>query len=172
MMALKLDMAKTYDRIEWDFVHGVLTAMGFPSQFTNLIIRCISCVNYQILINGKPSRSFSPERGLRQGDPLSPYLFILCADVLSGLLSQEAKRNKIHGFKVARRAPQISHLMFADDSLLFTRANPSEAESVMKILTTYQMASGQLINLDKSEASFSQNVHESDKEMICSQIGG
>jgi len=123
-----------------------------------------------ILINGQPSKPISPERGLRQGDPLSPYLFILCADVLSGLLSKEAKLNKIHGIQVARKAPKISNLLFADDSLLFARANIVEAEKILQILHSYQLASGQVVNLDKSEASFSRNVLKEEKEMICNKM--
>jgi len=125
-----------------------------------------SSVSYQILINGQPSRSFSLERGLRQGDPLYPYLFILYVDVLSGLLHKEAKSDKIHDIKIARRTPQISHLFFVDDSLLFDRANLNEANSILKVLSSYQRAYGQLVNMDKSKVSFSQNVLHEDKDMI------
>jgi hypothetical protein len=171
MMALKLDMAKAYDRIEWPFVKATLLTMGFPTKLVDLIMRCISTVSYQILINGQPSRRFTSERGLRQGDPLSPYLFILCADVFSGLLHQKVASNSIHGLKIARQAPQISHLFFADDSLLFTRANQKEAEFIMEILSTYQKASRQMVNLDKSEVSFSRNMLNEEKEMICNKMG-
>jgi hypothetical protein len=140
--------------------------MGFPTRLVATIMNCISTVSYQILLNGQPSKSFTPEIGLRQGDPLSPYLFILCADVLSGLLKKAVGENKIHGIKIARSAPQISHLLFADDSLLFARANLEEANSILHVLSTYQQASGQLVNLDKSEVSFSQNVLDVDKIMI------
>lgn len=132
--------------------------MGFSKKLVDLIMRCISTVSYQILINGQPSKSFSPERGLRQGDPLSPYIFILCANVLSGLLLSKISNKMLHGLKVARQAPQISHMFFVDDSLLFTRANSSEADIFLNILSTYQRASGQMVNMDKSEVSFSQNV--------------
>jgi len=111
--------------------------MGFPDNFVGLILRCISSISYQILINDQPIKIFSPERGLRQGDPLSPYLFILCADVLSGLLSEKAILNNIHCIQVARQAPKISHLLFADDSLLFARANTVEAEIILKVLHSY-----------------------------------
>lgn len=124
VMALKLDMSKAYDRVEWPFVEQALISMGYPAKMVQLIMRCISMVSYQILINGQPSSSFKPERGLRQGDPLSPYIFILCVDVLSGLLHKAASSKEIHGIKVARSAPQLSHLFFADDSLLFSRATP------------------------------------------------
>jgi hypothetical protein len=140
VMALKLDMSKAYDRVEWQFVHQVLISMGYPRKMADLIFRCISSVSFQILINGQPSTSFRPERGLRQGDPLSPYLFILCADVLSGLIHKAADTKEIHGIKVARSAPQLSHLFFADDSLLFTRASSHEASKILNILSTYQRA--------------------------------
>jgi len=171
MMAVKLDMSKAYDRIEWPFVQGVLTAMGFPICMVSVIMRCISSVSYQILINGQPSKSFQPERGLRQGDPISPYLFILCANVLSGLIHKEVHNGRIHGLRVARKSPQISHLQFADDSLLFARANQNEANNILKVLDTYQKASGQMVNMEKSEASFSRNVLEADKNTICNMMG-
>jgi hypothetical protein len=170
LMALKLDMAKAFDRIEWPFVQAMLSTMGFPETLIKTIMNCITSVSYQILINGQPSKCFSPERGLRQGDPLSPYLFILCANVLSGLLKKESQQSNIHGIQIARNAPKITHLLFADDSLLFARANPKEAETIMKVLQSYQLASGQMVNLDKSEVSFSRNVPEIEKDMICHQI--
>src|SRR4051812_33033870 len=106
-MALKLDMSKAYDRLEWQFLVEVLSSMGFPAPMVNLIKSCISTVSYKVLINGQPSRTFIPERGLQQGDPLSPYLFIICGDVLSGLLKKEARERRIHGIRVARQAPVI-----------------------------------------------------------------
>lgn len=171
MMVVKLDMSKAYDRIEWNFVQSVLTKMGFPDNIVGVIMKCISTVSYQILINGQPSKLFSPERGLRQGDPISPYLFILCAKVLSGLIHKEVHNKSIHGIKVARSAPQISHLQFADDSLLFARATQQEANVILSILETYQRASGQVVNMDKSEASFSRNALEADCQIICNMMG-
>lgn len=171
MMALKLDMSKAYDRLEWDFVIGVLNAMGFLKHLVGLIKRCITTVSYKILINGQPSTVFSPERGLRQGDPLSHYLFILCADVLSGMLKREAGQKSIHGIRVARRSPVITHLFFADDSLLFARETNQEADRIMEVLKSYQLSSRQMVNLDKSEVSFSQNVREEDKDAIRKRMG-
>jgi hypothetical protein len=104
-------------------------------------------------VNGLPNRSFKPERGIRQGDTLSPYVFILCANVLSSLIHKGARNKEIHGIQVARNAPKITHLFFADDSLLFARANQKKAEVILNILQSYQNASGQLVSLEKSEAS-------------------
>ncbi|CAI8614534.1 unnamed protein product, partial [Vicia faba] len=109
--------------------------------------------------------------GLRQGDPLSPYLFILCADVLSGMLKFEAKANRIHGIQVARKARKISHLFFTDDNLMFSRASILEANKILDILKHYQVSSSQMVNLDKYEASFSQNVSDSVTEMIRNRMG-
>jgi hypothetical protein len=171
LMAVKLDMSKAYDRIEWPFVATVLSSMGFPQSLSDVIMKCVTTVSYQVLINGQPSKSFTPERGLRQGDPISPYLFILCSNVLSGLIHREVNNKSIHGIKVARSAPQISHLQFADDSLLFARANQQEAATILTVLDTYQRVSGQMVNMDKSEASFSRNVLEADNQFICNMMG-
>lgn len=129
MMALKLDMSKACDRLEWPFVIQVMSSMGFPDRLVQLIKRCITFVSYKIL--GQPSKEFSPKRGLWQGNPLSHYLFILRADVLSGLLKKEVMENMIHGMKVARKAPVISHLFFEDDCLLFSRASSQEADKII-----------------------------------------
>jgi hypothetical protein len=116
-------MAKAYNRVEWDFLEATMQAMGFPHNIINIIMRCARTVSFSFLINGIPSHKFSPQRGLRQGDPLSPYLFIICADVLSSLLTNAQINKKIKWVKIAQGAPEITHLFFADDSLMFCRAN-------------------------------------------------
>jgi hypothetical protein len=111
-VAIKTDMAKAYDRLEWPFIKSIMLNMGFPQHLVSLIMRCVSTVSYIILINGRPSARFRPQRGIRQGDPLSPYLFIICANVFSNLISKAQLNNKIHGVKIAPEAPEISHLFF------------------------------------------------------------
>ncbi|MCH81674.1 hypothetical protein A2U01_0002465 [Trifolium medium] len=157
-VGIKNDMAKAYDRVEWNFLKATLEAMGFPQHLTNTIMRCVTTVQFSILINGNPSTPFRPQRGLRQGDPLSPFLFIICADVLSGLITQAQNKQLIHGVKVATSAPEITHLLFADDSLFFYRATKEEATNVRNIILDYQRASGQLVNMQKSEIIFSKMV--------------
>lgn len=103
------------------------------------------------------AKCFPPKIGLRQGDLLSLYLFILCANVISSLLKKEVMNRNINGIQVSKRAPSISHIFFVDDIILFSRANATEVERTMEVLSTYQKASGQVMKLDKSEASFSRN---------------
>jgi hypothetical protein len=165
-VGIKTDMAKAYDRVEWDFLKATLDSMGFPPNITNIVMKCVTTVTFSILINGVPSQIFSPQRGLRQGDPLSPYLFILCADVLSNLITYAQQNQRIKGIKIAHGAPEITHLFFADDSLMFCRATKEEITHLNKIITDYQEASGQLVNVNKSEMMFSRHVRNEIRETI------
>lgn len=117
--ALKLDMNKAYDLNScWDFLLEVMRAMGFSQMWVNWIHQCISTVSFSVMVNGSRSKSFQPSCGIRQGDPLSPYLFILVAQALSeGLLSM-ASNGICKGIAVSRRSPSINHLLFADDCFL------------------------------------------------------
>lgn len=115
----KLDMAKAYNRLEWNFVKVMMIAMRFPAPIISIVMDCISTMVFSILINGKRTSEIHPERGVRQGDPLSSFLFIIAAEGMSALLDDAANRKTIHGFKVASTAPAITHLCFADDSIHF-----------------------------------------------------
>ncbi|XP_057415840.1 uncharacterized protein LOC130710549 [Lotus japonicus] len=132
--------------------------MGFPSAWVSFIMECVTTLRFQVMLNGNPQVPFDPGRGLRQGDPLSPYLFILCGEVFSALIQKEIAFGMLTSIKIARSAPIISHLLFADDSIVFARANHQEAECIRSILAVYERVSGQVINFDKSMLSCSHNV--------------
>ncbi|XP_075645525.1 secreted RxLR effector protein 78-like [Castanea sativa] len=142
-MALKLDMSKAYDRVEWGCLDKIMEKLGFDSKWRSLIMLCISSVTYSIKINGKPTSHITPSRGIRQGDPLSPYLFLLCAEGLSALIQQAVERGQLDGIVVCRGGPKLSHLFFADDSLIFCKATIVECESLQKILQVYEQTLGQ-----------------------------
>lgn len=131
LMMMKLDLKKAYDRIEWSFLRKVLKGWGFDEKVQNMIYSCVNSVELSLLLKGNMVGNFRLERRLRQGDPLSHLLFILCSEVLSILIEQEERRGKMHGIKISRSAPTITHLMYADDLLVMGRANKSEAESFM-----------------------------------------
>lgn len=118
-MAIKVDLAKAYDRLEWSFIHHVLTAFRLPQMLINLIMSCISSTSISILFNGGKLNCFKPTRGIRQGDPLSPYIFILCMEYLGYLINKECMDKSLEPMKASRDNVGISHLFFGDDLMLF-----------------------------------------------------
>ena len=170
-VALKLDISKAYDRIDWLYFKEVMEKMGFCPQWVNWIMMCFETVDYSVLVNQESVGPIISGRGLRQGDPLFPHLFILCAEGLTALIHQAEVRGEIHGEKICRNAPIISHLLFVDDCFLFFRATEAEARKIKSILTTYEEASGQAISLPKSEIFYSRNVLNNLQNVVTSILG-
>ncbi|KAL5741976.1 hypothetical protein ACOSP7_028708 [Xanthoceras sorbifolium] len=165
-VALKLDMRKAYDRVEWNFLRQMMEKLGFSPGWIDKVMCCVTSASYSFLINGEPRGSVRPSRGLRQGCPLSPYLFLLCAEGLSAMLAQAEHRGSLHGIRVARSAPQVSHLLFADDSLVFVKAEEADCRCLKHVLDSYERASGQAVNYDKSALSFSPNTQLSVRTLV------
>jgi hypothetical protein len=136
--ALKLDMKKAYDRVEWQYLQAIMLKLGFRTVWVDMIMRLVTSVTFSVLFNGERLDNFKPSRGIRQGDPISPYLFLLAAEGLSCLL-----KDKVQSSMVAPSAPMVSHLLFADDSLLFFKASRENAEIIKDTLQVYCKASGQ-----------------------------
>lgn len=113
-------MAKVYDRVEWEYLRNIMLKLGFRGQWVNLIMKCVETVELSVRVNGCFSEPFTPSRGIRPGDPMSPYLLLRCAEGLSSMLKCSGPHYLAQGIRVAIHAPWISHLLFADDCLIFT----------------------------------------------------
>ena len=142
-MALKLDMSKAYDRVEWRFLRKIMEKMGFGERWVRLVMECISMVSYSILVNGEPKGEITPSREIRQSDLLSSYLFLLCFEGLNRLIQGAVREDKIRGFSLCRNGPRNSHLFFVDDTLLFCRAKMGDLLALQDILNLYEQAFGQ-----------------------------
>ena len=160
-MAMKLDMSKAYDRVEWKYLEQIMIRMGFAKRWVALMMECISTVSYLILINGNPTQIIHPTRGIRQGDPLSLYLFLFCTEGLHSLLQHSADSGQIRGVSICKLGPRLTHLFFADDSLLFCRSIISECQKIQESLSSYEKASGQQLNRAKSSLFFSKSASSS-----------
>lgn len=169
-MALKLDMSKAYDRVEWSFPRKMMFLMGFGNESINLIMECVCSANYQICHAGRRFGSITPTRGIRQGDPLSSYLFLLCMEGLSVLLHEYEKINSLIGIQVARNAPRLTHMFFADDTYNYCKARVEETDHVLDLLRIFENASGQKIYSDKSSVFFTCNTDTGVREAICNML--
>ena len=165
-MVLKLDMSKAYDRKEWSFLEKIMLKMGFQESWVDLIMECINTVTYSILVNGEPKGLITPSRGLRQGDPLSPYLFLFCAEGLNAICQKAAKNGEIQGFSICRNGLKFTRLFFVDDCLLFCRSTLEECEKIQELLAYYEEALGQMVNKDKTTLFFSKNTDVQTQEAI------
>jgi hypothetical protein len=136
----------------------MMRKLGFAERWISLMMACVSSVIYQVRFNSNEMDMFTPTRGLRQGDPLSPYLFLLCAEELSSLLLHEEEVGGIDGVRLCRNAPSVSHLLFADDSLILMKADTNNATSFLLAGPRYLLNFGQMVNLANSSIFFSPNT--------------
>lgn len=152
----KIDMDKAYDRLSWSFIQKTLSHMGYDSKWIRWIMQCISTVECRIRVNDSMTEMVEMRNGLRQGDPLSPFIFITCANVLSKVINHRRQTGKLLGYTIKASKTRssssfnITHLMFADDLLLFGLVTKSELRSFSSAMKLYLRASGQKINQAKS----------------------
>jgi hypothetical protein len=149
----KLDLEKAYDYVDWNFLLYLWKRYGFGKRWCSWIKHCISSVRFSVLINGSPSGFFGSLRGVRQGDPFSPFLFILVMEAFTRMISAIYSRGLILGFSVGTREHdrvEVSHLLFADDSLVFCGADASQISYMGSLLVCFEAVSGLKVNLTKS----------------------
>eukprot|EP00253_Pinus_taeda_P011623 PITA_11623 len=149
-MMIKLDLSKAYDRLSWNYLGKVLESFGFSRRWIDWIHSLISSPNFSILVNGTPSKTFTASRGIRQGDPLSPFLFILAAEGLGRFIKKEREANRIKGLKLWGNNLPLTHQRFVDDIMLFGEPTVKQVKHLRRILDLFAEASGLEINRDKS----------------------
>ncbi|GMQ01732.1 hypothetical protein CsSME_00048274 [Camellia sinensis var. sinensis] len=145
-LLLKLDFEKAFDSINWGFLFSMLSNFGFGYKWISWMVECISTVRISVLVNGSPTKEFNPQKGLRQGDPLSPFLFNLAAEGLNILLLRAREKGLVKGIHVGGNGVVVSHLQFGDDSLLFYEADMQEVMNLKRILRCFEMVTGLKIN--------------------------
>ncbi|KAM5573208.1 hypothetical protein ABKV19_012976, partial [Rosa sericea] len=156
----QIDIAKAYDKLQWQFIKSVLWEVGIRGKFLQLMIQCFTSVNSRVIVNGEATETFSPESGLRQGDPLSPYLFVLCMEKLSHLINFQVEQGTWKPVKISRNGLAVSHLFFADDLILFAEASLSQADVMRYCIDCFCLNSGQEVSFEKSSLFCSPDTEE------------
>ncbi|XP_010544463.1 PREDICTED: uncharacterized protein LOC104817082 [Tarenaya hassleriana] len=166
---LKIDIRKAFDTIKWSFITKILHAIGLPTTFVGWIKTCITTPKFSISVNGEPAGYFPGGRGLRQGDPISPYLFILSMEVLSRMLDESARQGKLKP-QQGCVDPLITHLSFADDVIIFSAANRESITEIKDVLYQFESFSGLKINQSKSDL-FICGLPEAEASNLTSLLG-
>ncbi|KAL2240797.1 UNVERIFIED_CONTAM: hypothetical protein Sindi_0720900 [Sesamum indicum] len=164
--ALKVDIRKAYDTVEWDFLIAVMEMFGFPTTFVKWIEECVSTPSFSVGLNGKPHGFFRGAKGLRQGDPLSPYLFVLAMEVLHLGLLQLIDQEEIFSYHWKCEAARIFQLGFADDVILFCRADMDSLRTFKAGLDRFAEWSGLRLNVQKSHLIISRSAQALSEEML------
>lgn len=170
-MALKVDLEKAYDRLSWEFIEDTMQTIGFNQSWRRNVLACLSTSRLAVNWNGERSEWFQPGRGIRQGDPISPLLFVLCIERLSLLINHFVNTGIWKGLKFTRQGPHISHLFFADDMVIFGEATTNQAKVMKECLDIFCKASGQKVNLQKSALFFSKNTPAEMQTRITNTLG-
>lgn len=169
-MLIQLDLSKAFDKINWNYLEATLNAFGFDIQWTRWILALIKSTSFSILVNGSPSTPFSPSRGIRQGDPLSPFLFVILMEGLSRIIHKAKAEWKLNGLHPLPAIPGTTHQHFVDDTMLHGSPTVKDAKAFKSILSLFGKASGMDINHSKSTIFFF-NTHIAIQNHLASILG-
>lgn len=150
-LVFKVDYEKTYDSVSWKFLSHMMSRLGFYSKWIQWIMGCLTSASVSILVNGSPTNEFTPQRGLRQGDPLAPLLFNLVVEGLTGLMREAVDKKLFNNFLVGKNKEPISILQYADDTIFFGEATMQNVKVIKTILKCFEITSGIKINFAKSQ---------------------
>ena len=163
-LCLKVDFEKAYDSVSWEFLYDMLLKLGFQSKWVKWMRGCLESASVSVLVNGSPTEEFKPTRGLRQGDPLAPFLFLVVVEGLVGLVRQANKANLLSGVKIGREKVELCSLQFAYDTLFLCEESHSNVVTIKAILRRFELASGLKINFHKSIIA---GVNVNRNAMVC-----
>ncbi|XP_071694498.1 uncharacterized protein [Rutidosis leptorrhynchoides] len=166
----KVAFEKAFDCLNWDFLMEVMSSMEFGAKWRKWILACLSSASISVLINGSPTREFPIGRGVRQGDPLSPFLFILAAEGLNFLTKAAINRGLFRGVEIGKDKVLVSHLQYADDTMLFRKWSRINARNLINILKCFELALGLKVNLHKS-CLYGVGVNSVEVEDLPSRMG-
>lgn len=169
-MLMQLDLSKAYDKVSWTYLEAILKAFGFNQPWIRWVSELIKSTSYSILVNGTPSTPFRPTRGIRQGDPLSPFLFVILMEGLSRLIIKKKDEGQIRGLQPIRSCPATTHQQFVDDTMLHGTPTVKEANAYKDILHLFSRASGMEINFSKSTIFFF-NTHPAVQSHLSRLLG-
>ncbi|MFS7999333.1 putative RNA-directed DNA polymerase [Helianthus anomalus] len=148
-MFFKVDINKAYDSVNWSFLNSIMAQMNFPSRWRSWVMATLYSARASVLINGSPTREFDCSRGLRQGDPLSPFLFVIVMEALTCVMNKETSIGLFNGINVFADGPLLSHLFYADDLMFISEWSTSNINNLRRILRCFYLASGLKVNLAK-----------------------
>ncbi|GJW01256.1 putative RNA-directed DNA polymerase, eukaryota, reverse transcriptase zinc-binding domain protein [Tanacetum coccineum] len=170
LLIFKVDFEKAFDSISWKYLDHILDRLGFGYKWCSWIKACLSSSRASILVNGSPTSEFSINRGLRQGDPLSPFLFILVMEGLHNAFAEAVGNGLISGININNSTINISHLFFVDDVIITTDWNTRDLENIIRVFHVFYLASGLKINIHKSNI-YGIGVNEEEVSNMASNAG-
>ncbi|KAF5789658.1 putative RNA-directed DNA polymerase [Helianthus annuus] len=149
-MIFKVDIEKAYDTLNWAFLRSIMCQMGFPNKWVDWVMATVTTAKASVLVNGSPTQEFVCHRGLRQGDPLSPFLFVIAMEALSRVVKKAVSLGLFHGIQCTSHGPSLSHFLYADDAVFLGEWSEVNARNINRVMRCFYLASGLKVNLGKS----------------------
>ncbi|KAJ0533359.1 putative RNA-directed DNA polymerase [Helianthus annuus] len=169
-MIFKVDIEKAYDSLSWDFLNSILCQMNFPAKWRNWVMSIVTSVRASVLVNGSPTQEFNCSRGLRQGDPLSPYLFVLAMEALTGVMKQACDIGVFKGLDLSQNGDPISHFLYADDVIFMGEGSLNNLVVLKRLLRCFYLSSGLKVNLKKSSL-YGIGLEDNQVQLLANMLG-